>query len=260
MSDCKPIGTPMEPNCHLSKSMCPEVGSEEQKEMANVPYRSCVMSLMYLALISRPDIAFAVKELSKFQQNPGREHWKAAKRVLRYLKGTLDYGLMYDGLKAKSGLINISDSDWAGCIDTRNSTIGSLHYWDDMLVSWFCRQRKTALSSSEAEYIGLSEACKEIMYLRQLLASVDENFDLNQPSELQGDNQGALAIAVDPISHDKVKHIDIRYHFIREQVEDGVVKLKYVPTEDMLADFLTKPQPGPCFKENVERIMTSSNV
>ena len=98
------------------------------------------------------------------------------------------------------------------------------------------------------------------MYLRQLLASIDENFDLNQSSELQGDNQGALAIAVDPISHDKVKHIDIRYHFIREQVEDGIVKLEYVPTEDMLADFLTKAQPGPRFKENVERIMTSSNV
>ena len=125
----------MPPGMHLSKSMCPKDGSDEQKLMQSKPYRSLVMCLMYLAITTRPDIAFAVKELSKFQQNPGEGHWKAAKHVLRYLKGTINHGLIYEP-DGKSGLVNYSDSDWAGCIDTRNSTIGSLHFWENMLISW----------------------------------------------------------------------------------------------------------------------------
>jgi hypothetical protein len=236
MADCKPVSTPMAPGQKLSKAMCATTDNEKA-QMANVPYRSAVGSLIYMVTGTRPDIAVAVGEVSKYLENPGEQHWMAVKRILRYLKGTADWSLI---CKTDSiNLVGYADADWAGDLDSRRSTTGYVFQIGGFPVCWKSKRQPTvALSTSEAEYMSIASAAQTAVWLRRLLQ--DLGFTQDKATEIFEDNQGCIAMAKNPINHERTKHIDIKYHFIREMVESALIKLTYLQTEDMLADVLTK--------------------
>ena len=235
MVDCKPVDCPIASGQKLTKAMCPSQG--EEPEMKDVPYRSAVGSLIYLVTGTRPDIAVATGEVAKFCENPGRQHWAAVKRILRYLRGTMDVGLLFN--PRDISLTGYCDADWAGDLDNRRSTTGYIFVIGGVPVSWKSKRQQTvALSTAEAEYMALSDASREVTWLRRILL----NFDCEQsvPTIIFDDNQGCIALAKNPVEHERTKHIDIRHHFIREMVESQVIDVQYVCSEEMLADLLTK--------------------
>lgn len=248
MEDCKPVATPMNPAVKLSKEMSPTT-KEEKVKMSQVPYRNLIGSLMYLATSTRPDIAHAVSSLSQFSENPGEEHWRAAKRVIHYLKKTINMGITFT--KTGKKLIGFSDADWGACIDDRRSYTGYLFKLAGGPISWSSKKQKTvAMSSVEAECMALSEAAKETIYLRSFLSVI---VGKSQSTVLLCDNQSAGLMAKNPVFHERTKHIDIRHHFVRYSVEKGDVKIEYLPTEKMPADILTKglsmPKHQNCIRE-----------
>ena len=206
--------------------------------MAGIPYRNIIGSLMYAMTGTRPDIAYAIGALSQFNENPGELHWKAAKRVLRYLKGTKDFTLVYR--KGQKSLEGYSDADWGANPDDRRSTTGYLFTLSGSCISWnSCKQPTVALSSTEAEYMALSQATKEAIWLKWLL----EELGFHTPSQasiIHSDNQGCIALGKNPVHHARTKHIDIHHHFIRERIETGEIQVVFCGTDDMLADVLTK--------------------
>jgi hypothetical protein len=195
---------------------------------------------MYLMVCTRPDIAQAVGEVSRFLENPGKDHWNAVKRILRYVHGTQNCGLVLTG-NGKLQVSGYADADYAGCIDTRRSTSGCAILLGNNCISWRSkRQPSVALSTCEAEYMALCESVKEVIWLRMLL----EELGLSQvnPSKILEDNQGCIKLAENPVVHGRSKHIDVRYHFIRERVRKvRDVVLEYCSTNDMVADIFTKP-------------------
>jgi hypothetical protein len=236
MQECKPIGCPIEGGARLSKDMAPKT-EEEIREMEKVPYRNAVGSLIYLVTGTRPDLAVATSTVAKFCENPGPAHWTAVKRILRYLKGTSDWGLLFN--PKNDTLVGYSDADWAGDPDSRRSTTGYLFTIGGVPVSWKSKKQATvALSTAEAEYMALATAAQEVSWLRKFL--VNFGLDQNEATVIFEDNQGCIALAKNPVSHERTKHIDIRYHFIRELIEAKMIDLQYLPTEEMLADLLTK--------------------
>jgi hypothetical protein len=237
MEDCKPIGTPLDTNSKLTKAMAPKSDAEIE-EMQSIPYQSAVGSLMYAMLGTRPDIAYVVGALSQYCSNPGPAHWNAIKRVFRYLKGTINYTLRYEG-NNKDRLVGFCDADWAGNVDDRRSTTGCAFIIAGGAVSWNSKKQATvALSSTEAEYMAATQATKEAIWLRKILT--DLGYTQDQPTVIYGDNQSCIALTKNPTYHARTKHIDIQHHFVREKVEDGTIKLVFCGTEDMAADVLTK--------------------
>lgn len=202
---------------------------------------SLVGSLVYAAMVTRLDIAHRIQVLGRHLQASGQEHWTAAKRVLRYLKGTRELGIVYGANGARDiELYGYCDADWAGDIETRRSTTGYVFMLGGGSISWASKLQPTvALSSTEAEYMAACAAVQEAIYMRRLLG--DLKCEQVQPTIIWEDNQGCIAMSKNPIHHKRTKHIDIRYHFTREKVESGEIDLKYVSTEHQLADLLTKP-------------------
>ena len=203
MEDAKDVVTPMDPAVKLN-------GIEDDSSEDRFPYREAIGCLNYIATISRLDIAFAVNTLARHSNKPRNVHWQAAKRVMRYLKGTLNFALEYN---ASSGLIIIGycDSDYAGEIEERKSTSGYVFKFCGGPVAWSSTlQRVTALSSSEAEYMAIAEAVKEVLWLRPLLESV--GLIQSSPTELNVDNQAAIALSKNPEFHKRTKHIGVRFH------------------------------------------------
>ncbi len=218
-------------------------------------YQQLVGSLLYAAVATRPDVAYAVSTCCRFTSDPTVAHLTAAKRVLRYLRGTADYGLLYvwPETPGKNDLIGYSDADWAGDRDSRRSTTGHLFLFSGAAISWLSqRQPVVALSSTEAEYVALSSAAQQAIWLRRLLTELGVNTSL--PTPICEDNQGAICLATNPVAHKKSKHIQIRHHYIRECVADKSVELHYVPTADMVADLLTKALPKPAFQRLRKRL------
>ena len=236
MKNSKPISTPMDPNVKYDQSMCPQTEGERM-EMARIPYREAIGSLLYVAQISRPDIYYAVHVLSQYNSNPGKEHWKGIKRIFRYLNGTIDLKLVY--CQDPSGnVIGYSDADWAGCINTRRSTSGYIFMFQGAPISWSSKkQQSVALSSCEAEYVALSNATQEAMWWYNLQKEIDEEM----PIEMNVDNQSAINLASNNSYSTRTKHIDIRFHFVKEVVADNKIEIQYCPTEKQAADILTKP-------------------
>lgn len=242
-ADLKPLAMPMVPNSYLTKSQSPQ-SPQEVEIMKSKPYREAVGSLMYAATGTRPDIAYAVSIVSKFLENPGMAHWNAVKRIFQYLHGTKDLELTY-GAKELS-LVGYSDAD-GSMHEERKAMSGYAFLIDGGAVSWRSKQQEIiALSTTEAEYVGYTHATKEALWLRSFIGQIFGEFD--KPTELFGDNQSAIALAKDQQYHARTKHIDIRYHFIRWVISEGKVKLVYCPTEDMVADTLTKALPSPKVK------------
>jgi hypothetical protein len=249
MQDCKPVKTPQDPGLKLTKAMC-DGGCKHDETMHGVPYRSAVGCLMYLMVATRPDLAAAVGVLSQFAADPCPTHWQALKRVFRYLQATPTLGLVFgkcDDEFDDRALHGYSDADWAGDHDSRRSTSGYVFMLNGGCVSWRSKkQRSVALSSTEAEYMALSEATQEAVWLKAFVRELGELSDGDSILVLE-DNQGSIALAKNPEFHKRTKHIDIRYHFVREKVESGQVALQYCPTQDMLADIMTKPIAAPQF-------------
>ncbi|KAE9235367.1 Retrovirus-related Pol polyprotein from transposon TNT 1-94 [Phytophthora fragariae] len=233
--NAKPCLTPLEPGVNLTKADEPQT---EEAKMKSKPYRSLVGSLMYLACGTRPDISVAVAKLSRFLENPGEKHWDAGIKVVRYLLKTKDVGIVYDGLLGTQ-LEAYSNADWAGNRDDRRSVSGMLLMLCGAPVVWRSTFQKTvALSSTEAEYMALSDCVKECVWMRRLLKDIGA--EQVGATVIYEDNQGAMALAKNVGYQARTKHIDIRYHFIREKVVSTEVELEYVDTKNQLADFMTK--------------------
>ena len=210
-----------------------------EEEVDATQYRRIVGSLRYL-VHTRPDLAFAVGYVSRFMQRPTTEHQQAVKRILRYVAGTFDYGLHYPRCPGAAHFIGYSDSDHAGDIDTSKSTSGTLFFLGKCPISWqSVKQQVVAMSSCEAEYIAASTASTQALWLARLLGDL-----LGRDTgavELRVDSQSALALAKNPVFHERSKHIRLRYHFIRDCLAEGSIKARYINTKDQLADLLTKP-------------------
>jgi hypothetical protein len=243
LSDCKPCYTPAEVE--------PLVKTDGMSTV-EFPYREAVGSMMYLMLCTRPDIANAVGCVAKYCDAYDMSHWVAVKRIIRYLNTTKDYRLVYSG-DHHDGLICYADASWASDLDTRRSTTGYLFKLDGNLISWKSQRQSTvALSSTEAEYMGLSAATQEAIWLKRLLSELKMYED--KTVVIHQDNQGAIALAKNPVFHQRTKHIDLRYHFIREQIEGKQVEVYYTPTGEMQADFLTKNLTRPLFEKHIKSI------
>ena len=210
--------------------------------MAGNRYRELIGSLQYVSLATRPDITFAVSKLAQFLTNPARIHLDAALRVLRYLKGTSGRTLNLGG--EVPDLAGFSDSDWGGDRDDRKSIGAYVFMMGDGAITWKTKkQSSVALSSVEAEYMGMCQAAKEAVWITGLLE--DFGITLRSPVIIYGDNQGALALVQNPVFHPRSKHIDVQYHFTRELVQSGRITVKYITTKAMIADGLTKSLPRP---------------
>ncbi|GKD20105.1 retrovirus-related pol polyprotein from transposon TNT 1-94 [Tanacetum coccineum] len=243
MDNCHSIGTPLATKPKLDVDLSGEPVDQSD-------YRSKIGSLMYLTS-SRPDLVQAVCYCARYQARPTQKHLKEVKRIFKYLKGTINMGLWYP---KDSGfeLTAFSDADHAGCIDTRKSTSGGIQFLGDKLVSWMSKKQNcTAMSSAEAEYVALSASCAQVMWMRTQLK--DYGFNYNK-IPLYCDSQSAIAISCNPVQHSRTKHIHTRYHFIKEQVENGIIELYFVRTEYQLADMFTKALPEDRFKYLVRRI------
>jgi hypothetical protein len=205
-------------------------------EKLRTRYQQVIGSLLYLMLGTRPDIAYAVTKMAQFAANPSEEHFNKALYICKYLAGTKDYKLQY-GLK-QHGLYGYADADWASDPGSRRSTTGYLVLLSGSAISWNSRAQKTiALSSTEAEYMSLSDTCRQLVWMRSFFK------ELGMPISaipLCGDNQGAIFNASNPVQEKRTKHIDIRFHYIREKVSEGQVTLHFVPTDQNPADMFTK--------------------
>ncbi|GKC91452.1 retrovirus-related pol polyprotein from transposon TNT 1-94 [Tanacetum coccineum] len=213
-------------------------------------YPGMIGSLMYLTS-SRPDLIYVVCLCAWYQAKPSEKHLNAVKRIFRYLKGTINMGLWYSKDIGMS-LTAYADADHAGCQDTRRSTSGSAQFLGDKLVSWSSKKQKSiAFSITEAEYIALSGCCAQILWMRSELT--DYGFQFNK-IPLYSDNKSAIALCCNNVQHPRAKHIDVRYHFIKEQVENEIVELYFVRTEYQLADIFTKPLPRERFNFLIEKL------
>ena len=238
MEDANPVSTPIEKSITLSKKDSPAT-KDEIEEMKNIPYRQAVGALLFLATASRADISFAVGVLSQYLDNPGRQHWIAVKRLLKYLKGTKDLSLHFEKDTPAFELIGYCDADYAGCHDTRRSTSGSVFVLAGGAISWSStKQRSVALSTTEAEYMAACVATKDAIWLRRLLKDLGAS-DIS-PTTLYCDNISAVRLASNPEFHKRTKHIEIQWHFVREAQANGLIALKHIESKKQLADLLTK--------------------
>ena len=244
MQDCKPISTPLETGKKF------DARSEDDEPADLKLYQAAIGSLNYAAVVSRPDLSVAVGMLSQHMVSPSAEHWSGVKRVLRYVKGTLDYGLRFTATAQTSDFVlyGYSDADWAGCIETRKSTSGQVFRFGECTISWRSRKQSiVALSTTEAEYVSLCESAQEAVWLRRLLNDI--GFVQGCPTVIYEDNQGAMALSSNPKDHSRTKHIDIKYHYIRQTINEKHVIVQYCETGDMTADTLTKGLAKPGFEK-----------
>jgi hypothetical protein len=231
MEDCNPTSTPFPAGFKAIIAT-----DSEHQEAEGLPYPQLAGSLLYLATISRPDIAQAATTLCRFIGKWNKVHFAAAKHLLRYLKGTIDLSLTFRSKNQQ--LIGYSDADWGGDLNTRRSTTGYIFQLFGATIAWKSRLQSTvALSTTEAEYMATVDAAKQAMWLKQLLQELQFNFET---ITLHNDNNGCIGLSKNPINHEKTKHISMRHHFLRERVQDGVVTVKHVPSKQNIADILTK--------------------
>jgi hypothetical protein len=230
LGECRSVCTPLDPGAALTK-----MGT--MLDVADcTKYAEMVGCLLYVAVCTRPDIQFAASALARYMSCPTKELMKHVVHVFRYLAGTVDLGLVFEG---KGYPICFVDSDFGGDVDSRRSTTGYAFMLFGTCVSWQSRlQRTVATSTTEAEYMAAASGAREILWMKILCA------DLGMPLscvQMQCNNQACIKIIKNPISSAKSKHIDIQYHFVRERVAKGEIGIDYCMTQNMLADVLTKP-------------------
>ncbi|KAG9449432.1 hypothetical protein H6P81_009397 [Aristolochia fimbriata] len=249
MQDCTPTVAPIVKGDMFSMNQCPKNNLEEQ--MKNIPYASVVGSLMHAQVCTRPDIAFVVGMLGRYQSNPGLDHWRAAKKVLRYLQGTKNYMLTYrrsDSLE----VVGYSDSDFAGCVDYRKSILGYIFMFAGGAISWkSAKQTIIATSTMEAEFVSCFEATSQPVWLKSFIAGLRLVDSISRPLQVYCDNLAVVFMAKNNKSGSRSKHINIKYLAIREHVKDQKMIIEHINTELMLADPLTKGMPPRKFKDHV---------
>jgi len=243
MSECHPTSTPLD----TSIKLLPLPSDEEP--MDKHLYRSAVGSLLHLAIVSRPDIATAVGMVARHIERPGKNHWIAVKRILRYLKGTVSHGLVY---RSNNNDQNIAldvfcDADWAGDAEKRKSTTGFVAMMANAAIAWkSVRQECTALSSVEAEYVAAATAAREVVWLRRFLNELGYQ---QAPTIMRIDNEGARELATNAMISARTKHIELRYHYIRECINNNDIELIHCPSKGNTADIFTKALPEPRFRQ-----------
>ena len=259
MKDCSPSVAPIMKGDKLSLNQCPK-NDLENESMKNIPYASVVGSLMYAQVCTRPDIAYAVGVLGRYQSNPAVDHWRAAKKVMRYLQGTKDYMLMYrqtDNLD----LVGYSDADFAGCVDSRKSTSGYIFIMAGGAVSWrSVKQTLIATSTMEAEFVSCFQATSQGVWLKSFISGLRVMDSISRPLKIFCDNSAAVFLAKNNKSGSRSKHIDIKYLAIREHVKEKKVVIEHISTELMIADPLTKGMPPMKFKDHVDRMGIVSSL
>ncbi|CAK9821231.1 Retrovirus-related Pol polyprotein from transposon TNT 1-94 [Anthophora plagiata] len=231
MSEANPCSVPAEPGMFLPK----QTPAVEGK----IPYREAIGSLLFAARVCRPDIEYAVNYASQFLSCYDDTHWQAVKKILRYLNGTRDYGIVYGNSKSPLEISGFTDADYAGCITTRKSRSGFVFILNGGPITWSSQlQKVVALSTTESEYIALAHGVKDAIWLRRMLNELD--IPCNSVS-VYVDNQAAIKIASNSENHKRSKHIDVKYHFTREVVNRGEIEIKYIQSKEQLADIFTKP-------------------
>jgi hypothetical protein len=239
MADCKPCSTPVDLKAKLAVDSGPPVRDPSR-------FRSIAGALQYLTF-TRPDIAYAVQQVCLYMHDPRESHLAAMKRILRYLRGTPDYGLLLRRSRS-ADLVVYTDADWAGCPDTRRSTSGYAVFLGDNLVSWSAkRQTVVSRSSAEAEYRAVANGVAEATWLRQLLLELQA--PPSQCTLVYCDNISAVYLSTNPVQHQRTKHVEIDLHFVREKVAIGQVRVLHVPTTSQFADVFTKGLPSSVFAE-----------
>lgn len=248
MLDCKPVSTPFPVGIKSSKKMSPKT-DEELTIMVGNNYMGLLGCMMYGMLGTRGDLAFTVSIGSRYSSNPGIDHWNALKHLLRYIKGTLDLGITYRHGPRRSTtpishtLTCYTDADWAGDRDKMRSTSSTVVILAGGAVSWISRlQSVAAQSTMEAEYVAGSHSGRELTFVRSLLGELMGE-PLDHPSLMYCDNQSAISVAENPAMHDKAKHIALKYHYIRDLVENKAISIRYCPSGSNPADLLTKILP-----------------
>ncbi|GJY58095.1 hypothetical protein Tco_0457987 [Tanacetum coccineum] len=242
MDSCDPVDTPMVDRLKLDEDPL-------RIPVDQTRFRSMVGSLMYLTA-SRPDLVFVVCMCARYQASPTKKHLEALKRVFQYLRGTINWGLWYpkDTVMAVTAYV---DADHAGCQDTRRSTSGSAQFLGELVNRSSKKQKSTTISTTEAEYIAMSGCCAQILWMRSKLTNY--GFAFNK-IPLYYDNRSGIALCCNNVQHSRSKHIDIQHHFIKEQVEKGVVELYFVTTDYQLADIFTKALPREWFEFLLPRL------
>lgn len=236
MSDCNPVATPLDLNQKISSELSPTKESEKQM-MSRVPYMQAIGCLLFAAQTTRPDISYAVNLLSRYCVNPGKGHWAAMKRIMRYIKGTINKKLVYysDG----NELHGFCDADWASDLDERKSTTGYIFTLQNGAISWSSKRQSTiALSSTEAEFMAMVSAIQECIWLKRFEFELFKN--ANKPITLHCDNKSAIQVAKNNSYSSRTKHVEIKTKFIQDKINEGSIQLEYVPTDQNVADVLTK--------------------
>lgn len=250
LQDIHPAKTPMRTNADLRK----HTGTPLPISFKQT-YQSKVGSLNYAAIISRPDISEAVGVVARFGSNPNKEHMEAVDRIMAYVKGCPDMGEIYRHDADKPDMHCYVDSDWAGCKDTRKSTTGYVVLLSGAPIAWKSKRQDTvAQSTCEAEYIAGYKAAQEIVWLQDVIRDLripGLSFD---KTPLFIDNNGALRLSRNPEFHDRAKHIELKYHYLRKAVQKGQISTLRVDSKDNLADIFTKPLPRDAFQELVGKM------
>ena len=241
MQDCKPSPTPLSSSEKLSLHEGEPVSLEDSTQ-----YRSMIGALQYLTL-TRPDLCFAVNKVCQFLHAPTTLHRTAAKRILRYVKYTVNVGLTFS--RSQSTLVSaFTNADWAGSIDDKRSTGGFAIFFGPNLISWCAKKQATvSRSSTEAEYKALANATAEIIWLQSMLKEL--GIQSKQAPCLWCDNLGATYLSANPVFHVRTKHIEIDFHFVRERVAQKQLDIRFVHSKDQLADGFTKPLPTRSFED-----------
>ena len=240
MHDSKKGFIPMQHGLCLSKTQSP-LTKEERDRMNKIPYASAIGSIMYAMLCTRPDVSYALSATSRYQSDPGDAHWVAVKNILKYLRRTKDSFLIYGG-QEDLVVIGYTDASFQTDKDDFRSQSGYVFCLNGGAVSWKSSKQDTvADSTTEAEYIASSSAAKEVVWIKKFISELGIVPSIVDPIGLYCDNNGAIAQAKEPRSHQRSKHILRRYHLIREIIDRGDMKICKVPTLDNIADPLTKP-------------------
>lgn len=231
MNDCNPVQIPIVPGTKITRDV-------EGVKIDSTYYKQMVGSLMYMTA-TRPDLMYAVSLISRFMEAPTELHHQAIKKTLRYLKGTINYGMFYKKSEGKE-LVSFSDSDYAGDLDDRKSTSGYFFLLSGAAVSWSSRKQPVVtLSTTEAEFIAAASCACQGIWLRRILEEV--NYTQQGPIMLFCDNSSTIKLSKNPVLHGRSKHTDVRFHFLRDLTKEGAVKLCYCRSDEQIADILTKP-------------------
>ena len=235
MLDCKDIYTPMDSK--IGYKLVPNKGLATKDTIKW--YQGVIGSLLYLTLGTRPDIAYSVIKLSRYNVNPSEDHIVAVKRILRYIKATINYSITYYKSENSHYIQAYTDAEYAGDINIAKSTTSYIFYIANGPISWKSKlQTIIAQSTTEAEYIAINSAAKEAIYIKSILDELGYYQQNKLP--IYSDNNGALLLAKNPVFHERTKHISVKYHYIRDLIDKGIIDLIYINTSEQKADGLTK--------------------